>query len=102
MSEKKYTVFSLSKGNDAYIGLTSNIKNALSVYRQRATNPKADQYNSRHFTRVREIGGYDALSLNIIGEFNTRAEGYDMQMHQLNNTDPSLNTLFKNLDEYRS
>lgn len=98
----KYTVFSLSKGKDAYIGLTQDINKRISRMRYNSQTIHGSDYFLSLNERIRDLGGIDAMSLNIIGEFNTRAEGYEMQMHQLNTVQPSLNTLFKDLNEYHS
>jgi len=98
----KYTVFSLSKGKDAYIGLTQDLSKRLNRMRYNSQTIHGREYFLSLNQRIRKLGGVDALSLNIIGEFDTRAEGYEMQMHQLNTVQPSLNTLFKDLNEYHS
>lgn len=88
-----HTVYCLSKGKHAYIGMTQNVKVRLACHRSRTTNENgAGYYNGHLYTKLRELGGIDAMQFTEIGQYKSYEQASELEKHLIATLQPSLNT----------
>jgi predicted GIY-YIG superfamily endonuclease len=82
-----YTVYCLSKGKHAYIGMTKDLDRRLAVHKTRVHT-----MNNRMYLTIHSLGGLDAMKVNVINTFKSFDEAAEMEKHLIATLQPSLNT----------
>jgi len=92
-----YTIYKLYKEGcpDFYIGSTFDFKDRQRCHKTRCTNPNSTHYNLPVYQFIRNNGGYDSWSYEILQQFNNDLKVKD-ELHYIERSyiellHPSLN-----------
>ena len=92
-----YTIYKLFKQDcpDFYVGSTFDMKKRQYYHKNSCNNPNNDKYNMSLYQFIREHGGYDSWSYEILQQFNNDLKVKD-ELHYIERAyiellNPSLN-----------